>query len=84
MKAFVRLIAEEGPVYLQTETIRAIETYGDGARVYTGEDFQRYTVEETPDAIHKLIQEAETANRLKIDEIEEERSQAMRERANAT
>ena len=83
MKAFVRLTeVEQGPVYFQTETIKSVTTYGYGAQVYIGDDFQRYTVEESPDAVFKLIQESEVARILRIDEVEEERSQLMRERAN--
>lgn len=83
MNAYVKLSeAEGGVVYLRTVTIDAVTSYGSGSQIYTqGYDVQRYTVEESPEAVFKLMQESEIANVLKVDEVEEKRSQRMREAA---
>ena len=84
LNAYVRLNeVEQGPAYFQTTAIKTITSYGSGCQMHVGDDFQRYTLEETPDEVYKLIQEAEADRILKVDEIEDLRSQAIRERTGA-
>ena len=84
MNAYVKLSEiDQGVVYIKTLSIEAITTYGSGSQVYTsGYDTQRYTVEESPEAVFKLMQESEVANIIKIDEVEDQRSQRLREAKN--
>lgn len=85
MNAYVRLNeVDQGPGYFQVDSIQSVTSYGDGSQIYVGWEMTRYTIEENPDVVYKLMVEAEADRRLKMDQIDFERSEAMKERDNAS